>query len=269
MPLQRVSSALPTNNVFDVFQAYAKYCNGIGRGGLVDDTKTAAALVRCFRDGKLGQWQLDDLGIASEPTGILPPQIPADTHGIMYEFNRNEDLDSSERPSVSEAVEKAVREWYATSWEAYEQATTESLSGNQQRKIKKEARADSLRSLAGHKKPVRRADRRILKAQERHSVWERSVGPSRFTEDRIRTQQTRRSRYQKRQEGDPDRVRPRRYRRAARELKKQLAEGVELPLAKLRINRQVGLLTPKETRRLRAAGHLPEVTRPSTRTRVD
>ena len=227
---------------------------------MVDDTKTAAALVRCFRDGKLGQWQLDDLGIASEPTGILPPQIPAEAHGIMYEFNRNETETPSDRPSVSESVERAVREWYATSWEAYEQAKTESLSGNQQRKAKKEARAEGLRTLAGHKKPVRSADRRSLKAQERQDIWERSVGPSRFTEDRIRTKQTRRTRYQKRQEGDPDRVRPRRYRRAARELEKQLAEGVEQPLTKLRINRQVGLLSPRETRRLRAAGHLAELT---------
>lgn len=54
---------LPTNELQPLLQAIGQRIGAVRKGGVIDEEFAARAFIKAFRDGKLGLWALDDMGL--------------------------------------------------------------------------------------------------------------------------------------------------------------------------------------------------------------
>lgn len=66
---------MPTNDIHSLLQAIGKRTGSLLPGGVVDEEAAARTMIQAFRDGRLGLWALDDMGLlfrGNENMALLP-----------------------------------------------------------------------------------------------------------------------------------------------------------------------------------------------------
>lgn len=84
--LQPFLEILPTNEIGQLLQALGTRIGAIRKGGIIDEDFAARALVRAFREGKLGLWALDDMGLLIRGDEDQPrlPAPPSETAALPF-----------------------------------------------------------------------------------------------------------------------------------------------------------------------------------------
>jgi hypothetical protein len=107
--LQPYQSVLPTNDIHDLLQAVGQRLGALQPGGIVDEDFAARLLVRAFRQGKMGLWALDEMGLSfsgdqnrpSLPAPAGDPQSPIPK--LLAERNADRSLMLPE-PHIQESM---------------------------------------------------------------------------------------------------------------------------------------------------------------------
>ena len=162
--LRPYTAHLPTNDIEPLLQAVGTRIGAIRKGGGVDTDLAARAFVQAFRDGKMGLWALDDMGLllrgdenisqirSDQPGGApssvsplaagtdkvyLPPSEVDQSMALIQTNSKHPSLAVADDSPTSQQVSTFVASYFAVQREA---ATQLSTSKNQ---IKKRARLEA------------------------------------------------------------------------------------------------------------------------------
>ena len=100
--LQPFLEVLPTNDIGALLQAIGTRVGALRKGGIIDEDFAARSFIRAFREGKLGLWALDDMGLLIRGDEDQP-RLPAPaTSPLSLPYTRPQPLLS--RPEMEESL---------------------------------------------------------------------------------------------------------------------------------------------------------------------